>query len=168
MLRCRRGSISIIFALSGFALCGLIALGTEVGSWYVVKRNLQNAADSAAIAGALAIAHNNVTAGSDNVVGSGVSFANQNGFCSGGGTACTSSGSPVTVSVAQGSYADGTFTAGAGSAVQAIVSQTQTGLFAGLVGLTSIPIAAGAVADGAAAIVPVRAGAQHDRPGYHL
>jgi Flp pilus assembly protein TadG len=46
----RRGATSLRFAASGFALMGLVGLGTESGTWYLAKRRGQNAADSEAIA----------------------------------------------------------------------------------------------------------------------
>src|SRR5579871_6218214 len=48
----RRGSVSIITALTLTVLLGCVGLGLEVGSWYLQQRDMQNAADSAAIAAA--------------------------------------------------------------------------------------------------------------------
>lgn len=47
-----QGVVAIVVALSLTALVGLIGLGVEVAGWYVSKRQLQAAADSAAIAAA--------------------------------------------------------------------------------------------------------------------
>ena len=52
----RRGATSLLFAVSVVALLGLVALGSEVGNWYMAHRLGQNATDAAAIAGALAVA----------------------------------------------------------------------------------------------------------------
>jgi Flp pilus assembly protein TadG len=52
----RRGATAVTFALSAIALTGLAGLGAEVGTWYVMKRHGQNAADAAAVAGALTLA----------------------------------------------------------------------------------------------------------------
>jgi Flp pilus assembly protein TadG len=46
----RRGDIIIMFALLLPILVGVVGLGVEVGSWYFAKRNLQSAADAAAVA----------------------------------------------------------------------------------------------------------------------
>jgi Flp pilus assembly protein TadG len=46
----RRGDIIILFALMLPILVGMVGLGVEVGSWYFAKRNLQSAADAAAVA----------------------------------------------------------------------------------------------------------------------
>ncbi len=46
------GSVAVIMGLTSLALIGAAGLGVEVSSWYMVKRDLQNAADSAALAAA--------------------------------------------------------------------------------------------------------------------
>lgn len=48
----RRGAIAVIFALMLPVLMGFLGLGLEAGMWYQEKRDLQGAADAAAIAGA--------------------------------------------------------------------------------------------------------------------
>lgn len=50
--RDRRGNIAIIASLSMPVLLGFVGLGAEVSSWYGGKREMQNAADTAAIAAA--------------------------------------------------------------------------------------------------------------------
>ena len=50
ILKDQRGVIMIMFALLLPILVGVIGLGVEVGSWYYAKRNLQSAADGAAVA----------------------------------------------------------------------------------------------------------------------
>ena len=50
----RSGSVVPTVAISLTALLGLAALGTEVGTWYGTKRNMQGAADSAAYSAAIA------------------------------------------------------------------------------------------------------------------
>lgn len=46
---CQQGAISIIFALLLPLLVGFIALATDTGVWYINQRNMQSAADIAAI-----------------------------------------------------------------------------------------------------------------------
>lgn len=46
------GAIAVLFALSLVVLIGLAALAVDVGYWYASKRQLQTAADAAALAGA--------------------------------------------------------------------------------------------------------------------
>jgi Flp pilus assembly protein TadG len=53
LLRDRRGVTALIFALSAAALLGAAGLATEVGSWYLIRARAANAADAAALAGAL-------------------------------------------------------------------------------------------------------------------
>ncbi len=48
----RRGNIAVLTALAMPVLAGSVGLGAEVASWYGAKREMQNAADSAAIAAA--------------------------------------------------------------------------------------------------------------------
>jgi hypothetical protein len=57
LLRCRRGSVAFATVAALVPLIGVVALGAEAGSWYVIKQHAQNAADSAAMSGALAIAN---------------------------------------------------------------------------------------------------------------
>jgi len=51
----RRGVVGILFALAMPVLIGFTALGTEVGLWYLERRNLQTAADVSAIAAAFEV-----------------------------------------------------------------------------------------------------------------
>src|SRR5262245_35180235 len=55
LLADRRGATAVTFAFASIALTGLVGLGAEAGNWYVMKRAGQNAADAAAIAGALTL-----------------------------------------------------------------------------------------------------------------
>jgi uncharacterized membrane protein len=50
-----RGVVGILFALAMPVLIGFTALGTEVGLWYLERRNLQTAADVGAIAAAFEV-----------------------------------------------------------------------------------------------------------------
>jgi len=51
-IRGERGSILVITALSLVALVGFVGLALDLGHLYVVKTELQNAADAAALAAA--------------------------------------------------------------------------------------------------------------------
>ena len=48
-----RGSISILMVMSLTVLIGAAALGVEVSAWFMMRHNLQNAADTAAIAASM-------------------------------------------------------------------------------------------------------------------
>src|SRR3954463_9245040 len=50
-----RGQVAIIMALSFVALMGMVGTGIDLGLGYAHRREVQNAADSAAVAGALAL-----------------------------------------------------------------------------------------------------------------
>ncbi len=92
LLADRRGATAVMFAVTSIALAGLVGLGAEAGNWYVMKRAGQNAADAAAIAGALTLG---TASGASGCIGSlqttaatsGTSVASANGFTSGSGGA---------------------------------------------------------------------------------
>src|SRR5713226_7285533 len=81
LLHCRRGSVAFATVAALVPLIGVVALGAEAGSWYVIKQHAQNAADSAAMSAALAIANSD----------SQPNFGTLNGFSN--------------VTITQGSYA---------------------------------------------------------------
>src|SRR3954451_2770894 len=49
---CRKGAVAIVSAITIPVLVGLTSLGVEVGHWYLVQRQMQGAADAAAISAA--------------------------------------------------------------------------------------------------------------------
>lgn len=77
-LRRQRGGIAIMFGLTLVALLGAGGLVIDLGHLYVVKSELQNAADSGALAGAEEI--NLSTAGINNATAKAISFAQQNKY----------------------------------------------------------------------------------------
>ena len=107
------------------------ALGAEVGSWHLIRRHAQNAADAAAFAGALA-----VTVGQSPTT-EGKAYASKNGFCTtGAGCSAPMSGATQSVSVTA-----------SGTTVTAVVTQNQPKFLASLVlGGGTTPITAQAVA----------------------
>ena len=125
----RRGVTAVIFAVSAVAMIGFVGMAAEGGTWYLEKRHGQNAADAAAIAGALALA-----AGQD----PGVS----------GNAAATGSGESNVV-ITTGTFSAGTFTANdtPADAVNAVVTTTRAPLFAAaFIGSQPITISESAVA----------------------
>lgn len=58
LARCRRGATALTVGALAGALVGFAGLAVEGGSWYVVRRAAQTAADTAAQAGAVAAAFN--------------------------------------------------------------------------------------------------------------
>jgi Flp pilus assembly protein TadG len=107
LLHCRRGSVAFATVIALVPLIGVVALGTEAGSWYVTRQHAQNAADGAALSGALGIANTNGNLQPN--------FGTLNGFSS-------------NVTTTQGTYTIGSgFQQGGISpnAVQAVVTQCQ-------------------------------------------
>jgi Flp pilus assembly protein TadG len=113
----RRGVSAWVVTIAMVPLLGMLSLGTEVGSWYVIRRNAQNAADAAAIAGATALVGNDPTGPS----AAGQAFAKSNGFATGGGCASATTGQNVCITSSG--------TGAAGSTVTAIVNQYETPIF---------------------------------------
>ena len=76
----RRGAAAMITAVAATSILGVAGLAVEVGNWYLVRRNMQAAADSAAMAGALSYENK---AGSDQVIATARGVASRNGFVHG-------------------------------------------------------------------------------------
>lgn len=130
------GQVVILLALSLTVLLGFVGLATDVGVLIHDKRNLQIAADAAAIAGAKQIQINN----SGNVVAAGKSASAANGF--------TDGQNGVTVAV-NAPPVNGP-NAGHAGFVEAIVQYSQPTFFMRALGINSSLIGARAVAfDGA-------------------
>src|SRR5262245_16012438 len=88
LLHCRRGSAAFATVAALVPLVGVFALGGEAGSWYVTKQQAQNAADAAAISGALrlacSISGSSTCDTARDYVYRGKQFAAQNAFCNAG------------------------------------------------------------------------------------
>jgi Flp pilus assembly protein TadG len=114
----RRGVSAWAVTVAMVPLLGMVSLGTELGSWYAIRRNAQNAADSAAIAGATALAINDP----NGAVTAGQAFANSNGFATGGGC-------PSTATTGQNVCITSLGTGGKDTKVTAVVTQYETPIF---------------------------------------
>lgn len=79
LLCCRRGSVAFGTLAAMLPLIGMMALGAEAGSWYIIRGNEQNAADAAALAGAYTLAAN-PAASLSTIQADGTLFATKNGF----------------------------------------------------------------------------------------
>lgn len=112
------GAIAVMFALMLPVIVGLIGLGVEVGLWYSVKRNLQGAADAAAIAAAYEISDGSSSA---TIASTAESDASRNGYNTSIGT--------ITVNIppTSGSYTTNT------NAVEVILTETRTMLFGNVI-----------------------------------
>ncbi|TYO65659.1 pilus assembly protein TadG [Bradyrhizobium hipponense] len=167
LLRSQQGAAAFATVIALVPLIGVVSLGAEAGSWYVTKKNAQNAADAAAYSGALRLAC--TIAGATNcdpqsVDYRGKEFAAQNAFCNSSPTdntpypdsQCPTSlpsriARAVQIDIGDyvGDYNAGTFTtppAGTGNAVRARVSQQQPAYLAAVLGLTTVNIPAQAIA----------------------
>jgi Flp pilus assembly protein TadG len=155
LLRSRRGAAAFAVVVALVPLIGVVALGGEAGSWYVTKQHAQNAADAGAYSGALRLACqlagpscNDTT---QTVAYRGKEFAAQNAFCSAGdataypGRQCAAS-LPTGVSQAVTIATLTSWNGVNGNFVQATVQQTQPAYLAAVLGFTTIPISATAIA----------------------
>ena len=138
LARCRKGAASLIFAASSLAFLGLVGLATEAGSWYMANRRAQNAADAAAVAGAMT--YGNTTIAAANLVSAstrsaGLDTASRNGFAVGGSIAVAVNRPP-----SMGPNSGNT------SAVEVIIRQTQAISFARLFNINATTISNRAVA----------------------
>jgi Flp pilus assembly protein TadG len=133
LLRDESGQTLIFVAVSMSVILGFAAMAADVGTLLHDKRNLQIAADAAAIAGAV---EEKVNPAAAQVRAAGAAAATQNGF--------TNGSNQVTVTVnpppVSGPHA------GAAGYVEAIVSQTEPVFFMKLFGFPSMQVTARAVA----------------------
>lgn len=126
------GQMLVLVALSMTVLLGFLALAVDVGLLFRAKRNMQVAADAAAVAGALDYKFNaNVTTAKSTAQ----TAATANGVTNG------TNGAVVTINVPP---VNGPYT-GITGYVEAIVSQPTNTFFMKISKITSVPVAARAV-----------------------
>jgi Flp pilus assembly protein TadG len=125
----RRGVVGILLALAMPVLIGFMALGTEVGLWYLGRRNLQTAADVAAISAAYEILNE-----SGDEISSAEQEAVRHGFEASGGTIQVNN--PPSAGTGAGDE----------DAVEVLLTQPRSPLLAGLFLPGSIDITVRAVA----------------------
>jgi len=119
-------------AFSLIALCALVGLAADTGYFFDCKRQMQTAADAAALAGAEQLRRG----GNGQIVSAADAAAASNGFTN------NVSGTSIAVHIPPSS---GYYTSD-GSYVEAIISQTRPTLFMGILGLPSAKVSARAVA----------------------
>lgn len=129
-----RGAVAIIMGLVLPVLIGMVGLAVEVGSWFGERRSLQSAADAAALAGAWDL----LSGSNATVTTSATTYATRNGFSTSSGT--------ITVNTPPSS---GSYTTDA-TAVEVILTRTQSLLFSALFLGSNITISARAVANSGA------------------
>jgi hypothetical protein len=157
LLRCRRGSVAFATVVALVPLIGVVALGAEAGSWYVTKKDAQNAADAAAYSGGLTLAcsisGSSTCDTAHDYVYRGKQFADQNKFCDPRDTSypCANSpptGTSQTVQIDRGTFAANVWTSSAtGSFVRATASQQQPTSLAAVLGLSTVNIGAQAIVE---------------------
>jgi Flp pilus assembly protein TadG len=108
----KRGAVAIVMALAFPVVVGMAGLGVEAAHWYLVKRQAQTAADTAAFAGALELAANS----SSTVTSAARKESGRNGF---------THGSNPTVQVTNPYN-------GNSNAVEVIVTRDETRLFSAI------------------------------------
>ena len=119
----RRGVIIIMFALMLPVMLGFLGLAIEVALWYSNRRDMQGAADAAAIAAAYEIAESRTT----NATARGTAEAENNGWSSSTGTIAINNSSADVNSTFPTS---GAFTADS-NAVEVLLTKNVTRLFSG-------------------------------------
>jgi hypothetical protein len=127
------GQVLVIAALSMTALMGFVALASDVGVLFEARRNMQTAADAAAVAGALDYLYHGTSSAATSA---GKAAASSNGVTDGTG------GAVVTISVPP---ADGPNTGNA-AYVEAVVKKPNRTFFMGMFGVKSLTVGARAVA----------------------
>src|SRR3989442_13743130 len=127
-----RGQVLAMAAFSLIALCALVGLAADTGYFFDYKRQMQTAADAAALAGAEQLRRG----GNGQIVSAADAAASSNGFTN------NVSGTSIAVHIPPSS---GYYTSD-GSYVEAIISQTRPTLFMGILGLQSAKVNARAVA----------------------
>jgi len=131
----RDGATAIVVGLSLPVLVGFMGLGTEIGLWYLEKRELQEAADSAAMAGSREFVANQ---------------ANQAAMEAAAASAAAKSGFLSVSQVLNQPPASGRYAIGGPledlTAVEVILTESYSTLFVSLFGIDAIDIRARAVA----------------------
>jgi hypothetical protein len=136
----KSGATAVVIGLSLPMLVGFMGLGVEVGLWYLEKRELQEAADSAAIAGSREFVANSATQAQ--MEAAAAAAANKSGFAS--ATQVLNQPPASGLYAIGGSLEDPT-------AVEVILTAPYSTYFVSLFGLDSVDIRARAVAvEGAA------------------
>ncbi len=128
-VRDQRGVSAIIFALVLPALIGFVGISVEVGLWFARKRSLQAAADAGAMAGALVLYQGGTWASAQTAASD---FAVRNGAVA----ANVTSNNPPT----SGAYTADT------TAVEVLLTESQTLLFSAVFLSTAVTVNARAVA----------------------
>src|SRR6266566_3607855 len=138
-----KGGAAVLFAVSLSGIIGFAGLGTEVGSWYLTKRTMQSAADSAATTAAANLARN-ISASSDQLLIDARSVAAKFNFLDGTGSTTVTMNNPPN-DQANLANCSSPFTL-KNCYVEVVITQPQTPLLAALFMSTGPTITSRAVA----------------------
>jgi hypothetical protein len=127
------GQVLVVAMLSITALMGFMALATDVGILFWSRRNMQTAADAAAIAGALDYLYNG---SSTSAQAAGKAASSANGVTDGTGSAVVTINIPPSFGPS----------AGNSGYVEALVSELKPTFFMGMFGVHSVTVGGRAVA----------------------
>lgn len=133
LLRDEGGAIAIMFALMLPLVLGAIGMGVEIGNWFAMKRELQSAADAAALAGAF---EKDSGSSTSTVTSEATIEAVRNGFS-------TSGGGTITVNIPPTS---GSYTADSSAVEVKLTRPIQTAFVNYIMGSASFTATARAVA----------------------
>ena len=123
------GQALLLMALSMIVLCGFAGLGIDMGYLRYMKRQMQSATDSAALAGAAEVGYGDVTSAAD-------ADASTNGFTNGVNGASITVNNPPTSGPKQGNA----------QYVEVLISQQQPTFFMKLLGVQSEMVSTRSVA----------------------
>jgi len=129
----QRGQVIVFVTLALFAVLGMAALAVDVGNLWTTRRQMQSAADAAAMAAADSI---ELTGGTADITSWAQAAAAQNGFTNGSTT--TASTNPVTVAVYHPPQSG--VDVGASNAVQVVISQQQPTYFMRVLGDSAVSV----------------------------
>jgi Flp pilus assembly protein TadG len=132
-LRNENGQVLVIAALAMSSLLGFVGLATDVGMLFRTRRNIQIAADAAAVAGAVDYLYNGTVTSAKSAA---KAASSSNGFTDG------TSGATVTVNIPPASGPN----AGNAAFVEAIVSYPRKTMFMSMFGFRKMTIKTRAVA----------------------
>jgi hypothetical protein len=127
------GQVLVVAVLSMTALMGFMALATDVGILFWNRRNMQTAADAAAVAGALDYLYNGSTT---SAIAAGKVASSANGVTDGTGSAVVTINTPPSFGP----------NAGNSGYVEALVSKPNPTFFMGMFGVHSVTVGVRAVA----------------------
>lgn len=127
------GQVLPMVAIAIFVTMGAAALAVDIGRLWTTKRQMQSAADAAAMAGADVAATEGTTS---QVTAAAQAAAAQNGFTNGASSINSPNSATVTVNYPPTS---GTYK-GVSGVVQVVISQNQPTYFMSVLGLNNIPV----------------------------